>query len=294
MDYLLRGVICDGRVRVFIVNNKKTSDEIIKKHVTTPVVSAALSRLVSATLILGSMQKSGKLTIRVAGDGPIGMLVADANSELEVRAFAENKQVFLPLKANGKLDVGRAVGSNGVLQVVKDLGLKQNFNSQVALQSGELGDDFSYYFFESEQVPSVVALGALIDVDYSIKAAGGIILQLLPGAKEEDYVFVEEFAKTHTSVTDLLLDYPKVNDLAKKLFPDIAAIEVRPVKFKCNCNKERLLESLALLTYEDLEEFKHKQEKIEVICEFCNTKYYYDEKDIDQAIESKRNKEKEK
>lgn len=284
MDRLLRGMIREGRIRVFLVNARKTSDEITSRHQTTPVVSAAIARLISVSLMMASMQKSGKLTIKVAGDGPIGMLVTDTNSDLEIRAFVENKNVNLPLKANGKLDVGQAVGKNGLIQVIKDLGLKQRFDSQVALQSGELGEDFSFYFRESEQVPSVVALGALIDIDHTIKAAGGMILQLMPDATEEDFVFAEEFAKKHPHISSLLEETPKVEALATTLFADIAFVETYPIRFKCSCRKERLLSSLAALSMHDLQELEAQKDKVEITCEFCNTHFYFDQQDIRQAI----------
>ena len=284
MDLLLKGMIRDGGVRVFIVNARKAVDEITSRHQTTPVVSAAMARLVAATLILASMQKQGKITAKIAGNGPIGMLVADANSDLEVRAFAENRQVDLPLNDQNKLDVGRAVGNVGYLQVIKDVGLKQQFNSQVELQSGELGIDFSYYFKESEQIPSLVALSGLIDVDYSIKVAGGIVIQLLPGATEEDLLYVESFAPQLSALSNLMDTTPKVEKLALQLFPDIQHIETYPVRFKCSCRKERLLTSLAALSLHDLKELEAQKEKIEITCEFCNTHFYFDQQDIQQAI----------
>ncbi len=284
MDQLLRGVLNKGKIRVFVVKTTQTSNDICSRHKTTPVASAALSRLISVSSIMAAMQKYGKLTVKILGDGPLGMLVADVNSDLEVRAFVQNPHVDLPLKPNGKIDVGQGVGHNGFIQVVKDMGLKQNFDSQVALQTGEIGDDFSFYFKESEQIPSVVAVGALVDIDYSIKAAGAIVVQLMPDAKESDYAYVEEFAKGLTNVSSLFDNNKKVETIAKSLFPDLDFIETYPVKFKCSCRKERLLTSLAALSLKDLKELEASKEKVEITCDFCNTHYYFDQEDIQKAI----------
>lgn len=284
MDKLVRGVLKNGKIRIFVAKTTQTCNDICSRHKTTPVASAALSRLISITSVMAAMQKNGKLSVKIEGNGPLGMMIADANSDLEVRGFVENPHIDLPLKENQKLDVGGAVGNVGRIHVVKDLGLKQNFESQVELQSGEIGDDFSFYFKESEQIPSVVAVGALIDIDYSIKSSGAIVVQLMPDASEEDFLFAETFAKNLPSVSSLFAHKEDAEVVAKKLFPNLSFIETYPIKFKCSCRKERLLNSLAALSLSDLKELEAQKDKVEITCEFCNTHFYFDRDDIKKAI----------
>ncbi|HHU28311.1 TPA: Hsp33 family molecular chaperone HslO [bacterium] len=290
MDYLVRGLARNGKVGFFIANTKEIVNQAYEFHRTTPTASAALGRLLTAGAIMGRMLKNdAKITIRINGGGSLGTLMVDANSNGEVRGFVSNPEATLPLKENGKLDVGGAVGTNGFISVIKDLGIKENFSSQSQLQTGEIGDDLSYYFLVSEQIPSIVGLGVLVDVDYSIKASGGFIIQLHPGHDEDDVKYLEDLASKYTSVTDLMDKY-KPEEIAKLMFGDDVTFTKQDLKFHCPCSKERFIHALSTIATSDIKEMIEEDHGCDIVCQFCSKEYHLDESDLYKSLELRNNK----
>lgn len=287
MDHVVIGLIKEGRIRVYATDTSLTSKEICKLHRTTPVVSDALSRTISIGAMMGKMLKNGKLTIKIQGNGPIKLIVVDASYDGKVRGLVTNPNVELPRNARGKLDVGKAVGDLGVLTVIKNNPLKQNFTGDVILQSGEIGDDFSYYFLKSEQVPSVVAVGAIIGKDYSVETAGGMIIQLMPTATEEDYQYVESLAKRLTPITELIRKHRDMKLVLHEIFPDIEILSSEPITFACSCSKERFVAGIATLESKEILEMIKVDKGCEIRCDFCNRYYYLNENDLKRSLEIK-------
>ena len=226
MDYLIRGLLKDRKVRFLAIRNTECINEAISIKKPSDVVIALLGRTLAVGSMMGYMNKEddAKISIRIQGTGKAELVIVDANTKGEVRGYVKNPYVFLPLKSNGHLDVGRSIGK-GMITVIKDLGLKEPFHSEINIQSGEIGDDFSYYFAVSEQTPSVVGVGVLVDKDYSCKIGGGFIVQMLPDATDDDYVFVDEVTRKVTSVTDLLLKYDNLEELMTSLFGELEYVE---------------------------------------------------------------------
>lgn len=290
MDSLVKGLIRDGNIRVYGVDSSMTSKVICKSHNTTPVVSDALSRLISVGAMMAGMLKDGRLTLKIEGNGPIKMLYVDASSNGDIRGFVGNPFVELPLNAKNKLDVGKAVGNLGVLTVTKKQNLKQDFVGDVILTSGEIGDDFSYYFYMSEQTPSVVLVGAIVDTNYEVKLSGGMILQLLPGASEEDFVFAEEFAQKTPSILKLFEEHNDILSVVKNVFPDIEILSQTPIRFSCDCSKERFINGIATLDEKEINAMIEEDHGCEVHCDFCNHVYNLSEEDLKKSLEIKHNK----
>lgn len=297
MGKLIRGLIKGHRVRFLACDSKDIVQEICNLRQPTPVVCAALGRLVSVGAMMGKMEKEEDtvVSLRIQGNGPLKMMIVDATGSGKVRGYVANPYVDIPLKENGHLDVGGAVGK-GILSVTKSLGLKQDFEGQVELQSGEIGDDFSYYFVVSEQTPSVVAVGVLVDVDYSIKYSGGLIVQMLPDASEEDYVFIEECSKNIKSVTKLLEKHNgNLHDIMCDIFGDTEYEESFDIEYECSCSVEKFIDLIATLPIENIEEMINEDHGAEVRCNFCGKTHNLSEEDLKQslekAIESKKKKE---
>src|SRR5699024_5335783 len=241
-DKLIRGLGLNDEVRIFALDTTETVNEAVKRHGAYPTAAAALGRAMTATVVLGAMLKGEeKVTVTIEGGGPIGAIVTDANAKGEVRGYLKNPQVHFELNEHGKLDVRRAVGTNGFLRVAKDIGLKDNFVGNVEIVSGELGEDFSYYFYSSEQVPSIVALGVLVNTDNTIKAAGGLIIQVLPNATDETIDYLTEAAGKMTPISKLIdegLTPEEIVDAAIGA-DNWRKLDEMPVEFKCTCSKER-------------------------------------------------------
>ncbi|MDD3384005.1 MAG: Hsp33 family molecular chaperone HslO [Bacilli bacterium] len=290
MDSLVKGLIRNGNIRVYGVDSSLTSKKICKDHEATPVVSDALSRLISVGAMMAGMLKDGRLTLKIEGNGPIKILYVDASSNGNIRGFVGNPFVDLPLNSQNKLDVGKAVGNLGVLTVTKKQNLKQDFVGDVILTSGEIGDDFSYYFYMSEQTPSIVLVGAIIDVNYEVKLSGGMILQLLPGSSEDDLVFAEDFAKTTPSILQLFEKYNNILDVIKNVFPDIEILSETPIKFSCDCTKERFINGIATLDEKEINSMIEENHGCEVRCDFCNHVYNLSEDDLKKSLEIKHKK----
>ena len=291
MDYLIRGLLKDRKIRFLAVRNTDCINEAISIKKPTPVVTAALGRLMAVGSMMGYMNKEddAKISIRVQGTGQVGLIIVDANTKGEVRGYVKNPYVMLPLKPNGHLDVGRCIG-RGMITVIKDLGLREPFHSEINIQSGEIGDDFSYYFATSEQTPSVVGVGVLVDVDYTCKVGGGFIVQMLPDATDEDYNYIDSITSKLNSVTDLLLKHNDLHELMTSVFGELEYVESFDVKYNCGCNKEKFISGLATLEESELLDMIEKDKGAELECQICGKKYQLDENDLLESIRIKKEK----
>ena len=234
-DRLIRGIAMDGKVRAFAVRTTQLVEELRRRHDTYPTATAAMGRTVTAAAMMGAMLKGeDKLTVQVKGDGPIGQIIADANAKGEVRGYVKNPHVHLPSNSQGKLDVRGAVGTEGFIHVTKDLGLKEPYRGSVPLISGELGEDFTYYFAVSEQTPSAVGLGVLVDVDNSVIVAGGFIIQLLPGLSESEIDSIEKAIGQLPPVTALLDQGLELEEMLRWIVKDVQILEEMDIVFSCN------------------------------------------------------------
>lgn len=277
-DYLVRGIAANGTVRAFAVDTTELVAKAAECHATYPVVTAALGRLLSAGAMMGSMMKGEDdiITLTIKGDGPIGSLTVTADSHGNTKGFPGNSVVKTIEKYPGKLDVGGAIG-NGTLTVVMDLGLAEPYNGMVELQTGEIGDDLAYYFTVSEQTPSAVGLGVMVNTDCSVKHSGGFIIQMMPDAQEATIAALESKLASVRSVTDMLEQGMSPEDILQELLGDLdlAITEKSDVRFYCNCDKERVSSALATIQTADLEEMINDGKDIEVKCYFCNTSYNF-------------------
>lgn len=277
-DYLVRGIAANGTVRAFAVNTTETVAYAAKCHETFPVVTAALGRLLSAGAMMGSMMKGEKdlITLTIKGDGPIGNITVTADSHGNVKGFPGNPAVDIPVKYPGKLDVGGAVG-NGTLTVVMDLGLADPYNGMVELQTGEIGDDLAYYFTVSEQTPSAVGLGVMVDTDCSVKHSGGFIIQMMPDVEESTISTLEANLANVRSVTDMMESGMAPEAILESLLGnlDFRLTDREPVQFHCNCDKAKVSAALATIQPADLQEMINDGKDIEVKCFFCNTAYNF-------------------
>lgn len=277
-DYLVRAIAANGQVRAFAAYTKNTVETARQAHNTSPVVTAGLGRLLTAGAMMGSMMKGDRdvLTIKAEGSGPVGHYLVTADSKGNVKGYAANPNVILPANAAGKLDVGGSLGV-GLLTVIKDLGLKEPYTGTCELVIGEIAEDLTYYFASSEQTPSSVGLGVLMTKDNTVNVAGGFIIQLMPDATEETISIVEEKISTIKSVTSMLengLD-PEgiINLILGGLDPEI--LDKMPVRFYCNCSKERVSKALITIGRKELDNIIEENEPIEVKCHFCNKAYNF-------------------
>ena len=280
MGILKRAIAKDASVVATAVDATDIVAEIEKIHQTSAVVTAALGRLSIAASMMGYDLKNENdtVTLRVKGGGPAGMLVAVADSRGNVKADVDQPVVELPLNAKGKLDVGGAVGTDGTLSVVKDLGLKEPYVGIVPLVSGEIAEDITSYYAYSEQIPTVCALGVLVDKDLSIACAGGYLLQLLPGATDAEITRLEQNIAAMPSVTELLRAGKTPQDMMELAMAgfDPQVLDTREVKYRCDCSKERTKEMLLSLGRKELVKLRDEDPKCEVVCHFCHTKYEFD------------------
>ena len=289
-DYIVRATAAGETVRAFAIRSTELTAEAREIHHTYPVVTAALGRLLSAGAMMGSMMKgeNDKLTLQMKGDGPIIQMTVTADSHGNVKGFAANPAVDIPLKRAGKLDVGGAVGK-GLLTVIMDLGLKEPYNGQVEIQTGEIGDDLAYYYTVSEQTPSVVGLGVMVDTDSSVKHAGGFIIQVMPDAKEETIETLEAKVAAAEPVTTMMDKGMGPEEILEYYLEDLdlKITEKMPVRYYCGCSKEKVAEALATISTEDLKEMINDGEEIEVKCYFCNSAYKFSTAELEEMIASR-------
>ena len=285
-DYIVRATAANGHVRAFAAITREIVEEARQHHGTSPVATAALGRLLTAGTMMGSMMKNetDMLTLQVRGDGPIGGITVTADSKGDVKGYVENPDVMLPPK-NGKLDVGGAVGI-GLLQVIKDMGLKEPYSGQTILVSSEIAEDLTYYFANSEQVPSSVGLGVLMEKDNTVKTAGGFIIQMMPFAEDATISQIEENLKHVTSVTELLDKGYTPEQLLEELLGNVGLeiTDTMPTRFYCNCSKERVEQAVASVGKKDIQEMINDGKPIEVKCHFCNTAYHYSVEELKNIL----------
>lgn len=290
-DYMVRASLANDSVRAFAISSTHLVAEARERHKTLPVVTAALGRLLSAGAIMGSMMKGDKdiVTISLKGDGPAGYITVTADSHGHVKGFPGNPNVDIPRKYAGKLDVGAAVG-RGLLTVSYDLGLKEPYSGQVEIQTGEVAEDLAYYFTVSEQLPSAVGLGVMVDTDSSVKHAGGFIVQLLPDAPEDVIELLEKKLANLEPVTTMMEQGMTPEDMLSYIFEgvDVEFTERHDVEFYCDCSKEKVKRALAAISDKDLQDIVNDDEDIEVKCYFCNTTYKFSIADIKDILSSRK------
>ncbi len=284
MDELVRGTAWGGGIRVFATRTTRLVSELQRRHGTYPTATAALGRAATAGAMMGAMLKdNGRLTIQVKGDGPLGQIVIDANARGEVRGYVDHPHVHLPSNRYGKLDVAGAVGTSGYLNVIKDMGLKEPYRGSVPIVSGELGEDFTYYFAESEQTPSAVGLGVLVDTDNSVLHAGGLIVQVMPGLSEFEVARLEKAVAALPHITALLDQGETPEGILRFLVGDELTIYERtePV-FRCQCSRERVERTLITLGAEELRAMIDEDGKADVVCHFCNETYSFTGEELEE------------
>ncbi|MFO7310698.1 MAG: Hsp33 family molecular chaperone HslO [Bacillota bacterium] len=281
-DHLVQALLADGQVRAMAAVTTRTVEEARWRHDLSPTAAAALGRTLTVTAFLGAMLKAPqKVSVEIVCDGPIKALHAQADAEGRVRGYVDNPHVDLPVNARGKLDVAGAVG-HGTLYVIRDLGLREPYRGFVPLVSGEIGEDFAYYFLHSEQTPSVVAVGVLVDPDHRVRAAGGLLLQVMPGASEEVISVLEQRARElppMSSAVDQGKDAEGLLALAAGDL-DVRVLRRLPVQFKCSCSRERFERALVALGEEELRDMLETDGSAELVCHFCSEVYRFDAKDL--------------
>lgn len=282
-DYIVRATAGDGSIRAFAATTKELTEYARKCHNTSPVVTAALGRLLTAGAIMGSMQKGENdiLTLQLRGIGPMKGITVTADSKANVKGYPNVADVIIPANDKGKLDVSGAIGV-GMLSVIKDLGLKDPYVGQVELISGEIAEDLAYYFTTSEQVPSAVALGVLMNKDNTVKQAGGLIIQVLPGATDEQIDALETRLNNMPSMTTMLEEGKNPEQILEDILGDLGLdiMDKIPTQFKCNCDKKRVEKVVISLGREELRKIVDDGEPIELKCHFCNTAYTFSTEEL--------------
>lgn len=286
-DYMVRATAAEGSVRAFAVTSVQMTEQARLYHHMSPVISAALGRLLAAGAMMGAMMKGSEdlLTLQIMSDGPAKGLVVTADASGHVKGYPKVADVDLPANAMGKLDVGTAVGG-GILRVIRDMGLKEPYIGTTQLQTGEIAEDLTYYFASSEQTPSSVGLGVLVDTDCSIRQAGGFILQLMPQAGDEVIAQLEKNISGLRPVTDMLEQGLTPENLLEELLKGlhVEIIDRMPVAFACGCSKVRVQRALAGISQKDLQSMVDDGEPIEIKCQFCNTAYSFDVEELKNML----------
>ncbi|WP_424768650.1 Hsp33 family molecular chaperone HslO [Paenibacillus sp. sgz302251] len=286
-DVLVRGTAWDGKIRVFAARTTQLVDEARRRHGTYPTATAALGRTLTAGAIMGAMLKGKeKLTIQVKGDGPVGQIMVDANADGEVRGYVDHPQVHLPSNAKGKLDVAGAVGRSGHIHIIKDLGMKEPYRGSVPIISGELGEDFTYYFAVSEQTNSAVGLGVLVGEDNAVIHAGGYVIQLMPGITDAEITRLEQAISMMPPLTALLDQGETPEGLLRWLVgdDDLQIHDTMDLKFHCPCSVERMERTLVSLGEHELEQIIEEDGKAEVVCQFCNEAYTFERPQLELLL----------
>lgn len=286
-DYIVRATAANHQLRAFAITSRNMVEEARKIHNTSPVATAAIGRLLTAAGMMGSMMKGEKdvLTLQIECGGPIGGITVTADSNANVKGYVIHPDVILPPNAQGKLDVSGALGP-GFLNVIKDIGMKEPYNGQTHLVSGEIAEDLTYYYATSEQTPSSVGLGVLMDKENFVKQAGGFIIQVMPNTEDEVIDKLEENLKNITSVTEMLEKGMTPEQLLEEILKgfDIQIMDNITAQYKCNCSKERVSRAIASIGRKDIQEMIDDGEPIEVNCQFCNSHYKFDIDELKELI----------
>ncbi|OAQ21689.1 Hsp33 family molecular chaperone HslO [Thermosulfurimonas dismutans] len=285
MAYVVRGLAREGSFRVLAVECREVVEEVRRLQGLSPTATAALGRAIAGVALLAADLKAGRVMLQINGGGPLGEILAEGDAEGNLRGTVANPWVH-PEPQAGKLAVGAAVGKNGFLSVVRDLGLKEPYQGSVALVSGEIARDLAYYLTVSEQIPSAVALGVLVDTDGSVKEAGGFMVQRMPSASEEDITAAEKALSEVPAVTEMLSEGLKPEEILERLFPGrIEILGKKELRYRCRCSRERVEAALAALGKEELEEMLRKGEPAQVSCHFCRKEYVLSLEDLRRLLE---------
>ena len=288
-DYMVRATAGDAQIRAFAVTSRELVETARAAHNTSPVVTAALGRLMTGALMMGGILKGEEdiLTLRIRGEGPVHGLTVTADAAGHVKGYADQPQAMMPPNSAGKLDVGGVIGA-GVLQVMKDMGLKEPYASTVDLQTGEIGDDLTYYFAASEQVPSVVALGVLMNRDNTVRQAGGFIVQLMPFTPDEMVDRLEKKLSGLSSVTAMLETGSTPEEILELVLGEfgVEITDRTPVAFSCNCNRERVEKVLLSLGKKELQELAEEGKEVEMHCHFCNKRYTFSVEEVEELMKA--------
>ncbi|MXQ72471.1 Hsp33 family molecular chaperone HslO [Clostridiaceae bacterium DONG20-135] len=281
-DQLIKALACDGHVRIYICATTSMVEEARTRFDMWPTTAAALGRTLTVGSMMGSMLKSEKeqLTILINGGGPIGTIMVDAYSDGHVRGFVSEPHCHFQYEETGKLAVGIAVGNAGNLEVIKDVGGRDNWKGTVQLQTGEIGDDFAYYFTVSEQTPSAVSVGVLVDTDNHILSAGGMILQMMPDATEEDIAVCEEVLKQLKPMSTIIHEETDLEMVLHDMFGDVKILSKQPVAFRCDCSHAKMKRVLTTLTKEERMQMIEEDHGCEITCNFCNERYQFSEQEL--------------
>ena len=289
-DYIVRAMTADGFVKAMAISSTHLVERARNIHKTTPTATAALGRVLTAASMMGNLQKveNGALTLQVKGNGPLGTILATSDAVGNVRGYVHNPSITLLEKYAGKLDVGAAVGTDGMLTVIRDLQMKEPYIGSVPLVSGEIADDVTAYFAQSEQTPTACALGVLVDTDQSVKVAGGYLIQLLPGAPEEVISRLEQGIAKAGAVTPMLSDGLTPEDILHRVMADfeLEFLETTEVCYKCYCSRERVASTLITVGKKDLQEMIDEGKPITIECQFCDTKYQFTPDELRELLAS--------
>lgn len=296
-DRIIRAVTCDGAIKILAMTARETVEKARRLHDLTPLTSAALGRTLIAASLLGNDLKGedNSITVRIDAEGPVGSIVAVSDSSGYVRGYCKNPHADLPVREKDrKIDVSGGVGKNGTLSIIKDLGLKEPYVGQVELVSGEIAEDITAYLATSEQIPSVCALGVLVDRDWSIKAAGGYIIQLLPGVYDDEIDRLEECIKKARAVTECLDEGMSLEEMLETTLEgfEIEILDEAEVGYRCTCSRERTRGVVMSIGEDELSNIAEEDGKAEVACSFCDNKYLFKKAELIEMIEEIKNKKK--
>lgn len=289
-DHIVRAITADGFVKAMAIASTDLVERARSIHHTTPTATAALGRVLTAASMMGNLQKveNGALTLQIKGGGPLGTILATSDATGNVRGYVHNPSITLLEKYAGKLDVGAAVGTNGMLTVIRDLQMKEPYVGSVALVSGEIADDVTAYFAQSEQTPTACALGVLVDTDQSVKVAGGYLIQLLPGAPDAVIDKLEQGIQRAGAVTPMLAEGLTPEAILRRVMADfeLKFLEETPVEYRCYCSRERVAATLITIGKKDLQELADGNEPIRIECQFCDAVYEFSPQEIRELLET--------
>lgn len=289
-DHIVRAITADGFVKAMAIASTDLVERARSIHHTTPTATAALGRVLTAASMMGNLQKveNGALTLQIKGGGPLGTILATSDATGNVRGYVHNPSITLLEKYAGKLDVGAAVGTDGMLTVIRDLQMKEPYVGSVALVSGEIADDVTAYFAQSEQTPTACALGVLVDTDQSVKVAGGYLIQLLPGAPDAVIGKLEQGIQKAGAVTPMLADGLTPEAILRRVMADfeLEFLEETPVEYRCYCSRERVAATLITIGKKDLQELADGNEPIRIECQFCDAVYEFSPQEIRELLET--------